>query len=245
MQAMIFAAGLGTRLKPLTDKLPKALIEVGGEPLLERVIEKLKASGVGKIVINVHHFSEKIIAYLKENQYFNTDILISDESGELLDTGGGLKKAAPLFNPDEDILIHNVDILSNINITDFYNYGCGDDALLLVSERKTKRYLLFNDEMRLMGWTNIETGEIKSPYLNIKDMNCRKFAFAGIHKFSPRLFKLMDAWPEKFGITDFYINSCAEANIRGYVKNDLQIMDVGKLSTLGQAEEFIKFKDKE
>lgn len=239
MQAMIFAAGLGTRLKPITDTIPKALVEVGGKTLLEHVLIKLKTAGVDKIVINVHHFSEKIIDYLKMNNNFGINISISDESKDLLDTGGGLKNAARLFNPQENILIHNVDILSNVNINEFYNCKNGKEALLLVSKRATKRYLLFDNNMKLMGWTNIETGEIKSPYPNIKDMNCQMFAFAGIHRFSPNLFSKMDKWPNKFSITDFYINSCATCDIRGYVANDLKIMDVGKISTLSQAKEFI------
>ena len=156
MQAMIFAAGLGTRLKPLTDHMPKAMVSVGGEPLIRHVIEKLKASDAERIVVNVHHFAEQITDYLKDNNNFGVDIRISDESQKLLDTGGGIKKAAPLFLGDRPILIHNVDILSNVDLQRFYaeaDHESGVDALLLVSERKTKRYLLFNDDMRLVGWT--------------------------------------------------------------------------------------------
>ena len=171
---MIFAAGLGTRLRPLTDKIPKALVEVDGMPLIEHVIVKLRDSGFKSIVINVHHFSNQIIDYINTHD-FGVDIQISDETNKLLDTGGGLRKAAHLFNPDEQILIHNVDILSNANLMKFYvdgplmtNYGTGGtmkaSATLLVSWRKTKRYLLFDDSMRLVGWTNIETGQVKSPF---------------------------------------------------------------------------------
>lgn len=174
MQAMIFAAGLGTRLRPLTDKMPKALVEVDGKPLIEHVIEKLRKSGFTSIVVNVHHFSNQIIDYLNAHD-FGVDIRISDETDKLLDTGGGLRKAAHLFNPDEQVLIHNVDILSNADLRTFYeqgplmtNYATGGKmkaaATLLVSWRKTKRYLLFDADMRLVGWTNIETGEVKSPY---------------------------------------------------------------------------------
>ena len=121
MQAMIFAAGLGTRLKPLTDSMPKALVRVGGEPLLKRVIFRLKDAGFNSIVINVHHFAGQIIDYLKENNNFGLDIKISDESSGLLETGGGIKKAIPLFNSNDQILIHNVDILSNVDLKKFYN----------------------------------------------------------------------------------------------------------------------------
>ncbi|WP_337628957.1 nucleotidyltransferase family protein [Prevotella sp.] len=263
MQAMIFAAGLGTRLKPLTDTMPKALVRVGGEPLIKRVIMNLAAAGVDRIVVNVHHFAEQIIDYLKDNDNFGLDIRISDETAGLLETGGGIKKAAPLFDPAAPILIHNVDILSNVNLSEFYQIAsrseeseggsekrrvkseesncCGAvDAVLLVSWRKTKRYLLFNDDMKLVGWTNIETGEVRSPYPDLDPKKCRMYAFAGIHALSPRLLKMMDEFPDRFGIIDFYLKACATHNIKGYVKDDLKLMDIGKLDTLAQAEEFLK-----
>ena len=252
---MIFAAGLGTRLKPLTDTMPKALVRVGGEPLIKRVIMNLAAAGVDRIVVNVHHFAEQIIDYLKDNDNFELDIRISDETAGLLETGGGIKKAAPLFDPTAPILIHNVDILSNVNLSEFYQVAsrsengkvkseesnCRDDvdAVLLVSWRKTKRYLLFNDDMRLVGWTNIETGEVRSPYPDLDPKKCRMYAFAGIHALSPRLLKMMDEFPDRFGIIDFYLKACATHNIKGYVKDDLKLMDIGKLDTLAQAEEFL------
>lgn len=253
---MIFAAGLGTRLKPLTDTMPKALVRVGGEPLIKRVIMNLVAAGVDRIVVNVHHFAGQIIDYLKDNDNFGLDIRISDETAGLLETGGGIKKAAPLFDPAAPILIHNVDILSNVNLSEFYQVAsrsengkvkseesnCRDavDAVLLVSWRKTKRYLLFNDDMKLVGWTNIETGEVRSPYPDLDPKKCRMYAFAGIHALSPRLLKMMDEFPDRFGIIDFYLKACATHNIKGYVKDDLKLMDIGKLDTLAQAEEFLK-----
>ena len=277
MQAMIFAAGLGTRLKPLTDTMPKALVRVGGEPLIKRVILNLAAAGVERIVVNVHHFAEQIIDYLKDNDNFGLDIRISDETDGLLETGGGIKKAAPLFDPADPILIHNVDILSNVDLREFYqiasqsekgkvkseesecgsekgkveneegrgkneesNYCDAVDAVLLVSWRKTKRYLLFNDDMKLVGWTNIETGEVRSPYPELNPKECRMYAFAGIHALSPRLLKMMDEFPDRFGIIDFYLKACATHNIKGYVKDDLKLMDIGKLDTLAQAEEFLE-----
>ncbi|WP_295365519.1 nucleotidyltransferase family protein [uncultured Prevotella sp.] len=276
MQAMIFAAGLGTRLKPLTDTMPKALVRVGGEPLIKRVILNLAAAGVERIVVNVHHFAGQIIDYLKDNDNFGLDIRISDETAGLLETGGGIKKAAPLFDSAAPILIHNVDILSNVDLREFYQIAsqsekgkvkseeseCGSekgkveneegrgkneesnccdavDAVLLVSWRKTKRYLLFNDDMKLVGWTNIETGEVRSPYPELNPKECRMYAFAGIHALSPRLLKMMDEFPDRFGIIDFYLKACATHNIKGYVKDDLKLMDIGKLDTLAQAEEFL------
>ena len=274
---MIFAAGLGTRLKPLTDTMPKALVRVGGEPLIKRVIMNLAAAGVERIVVNVHHFAGQIIDYLKDNDNFGLDIRISDETDGLLETGGGIKKAAPLFDPADPILIHNVDILSNVDLREFYQIAsqsekrkvkseeseCGSekgkveneegrgkneesnccdavDAVLLVSWRKTKRYLLFNDDMKLVGWTNIETGEVRSPYPELNPKECRMYAFAGIHALSPRLLKMMDEFPDRFGIIDFYLKACATHNIKGYVKDDLKLMDIGKLDTLAQAEEFLE-----
>lgn len=261
---MIFAAGLGTRLKPLTDTMPKALVSVGGEPLLRRVIHNLSVAGVDRIVVNVHHFAQQIIDYLKENDNFGLDIRISDESAGLLETGGGIKHAAPLFAPDAPILIHNVDILSNVDLRRFYQRAGGllktdglanvtadapdalvgaaadvPDALLLVSQRKTQRYLLFDDTMRLVGWTNIATGEVKSPYPDLDPKACRMYAFAGIHALSPRMIPLMNQFPDRFSIIDFYLQTCATHRIEGFANDDLQLMDIGKLDTLAQAEEFL------
>ena len=242
MQAMIFAAGLGTRLKPLTDHMPKALVSVGGEPLLKRVIFQLKGAGFTRIVVNVHHFSGQIIDYLRSHDNFGMDIRISDETDKLLETGGGIKKAWPLFDPTEPILIHNVDILSNVDLKKFYQLETKDmiAARLLVSERKTKRYLLFDDTMRLVGWTNIETGEVKSPYKDLDPKKYRMYAFSGIHMVAPSLFPLMDDEPDKFPIMDFYLRHCDKVRIEGYVKKDLKLMDVGKQETLREAEDFLK-----
>ncbi len=242
MQAMIFAAGLGTRLKPLTDRIPKALVRVGGEPLLKRVIFQLKDAGFTRIVVNVHHFSNQIIDYLRDNDNFGMDIRISDESDLLLETGGGIKKAWPLFDQKEPVLIHNVDILSNVDLKKFYQLEAETPlaARLLVSERKTKRYLLFDDTMRLVGWTNIETGEVKSPYKDLDPKQYKMYAFSGIHMVAPSLFPLMEEEPDKFPIMDFYLRHCDKVRIEGYVKNDLKLMDVGKQETLKEAEQFLQ-----
>ena len=256
-QAMIFAAGLGTRLKPLTDTMPKAMVRVGGQPLIWHVIQKLKQSGYERIVVNVHHFAGQITDYLKANDNFGLDIRISDETSMLLETGGGIKKALPLFDPSEPILIHNVDILSNLDL----NALPMDAPLLVVSERKTKRYLMFDNDMRLHGWTNIETGELKGPISQFSDLRSaflpckrpqverplgssknsqlRKLAFSGIHVFHPSLAPLLDEWPERFPIMDFYLKACGDNLIKGYEAKDLRLLDVGKLDTLEKAEEFV------
>ena len=254
MQAMIFAAGLGTRLKPLTDRIPKALVSVGGEPLLKSVIFRLKDAGLTRIVVNVHHFSSQIIDYLRDNDNFGMDIRISDETDKLLETGGGIRKAWPLFDAHEPVLIHNVDILSNVDLGKFYQIETKDlteesqeaspeekplAARLLVSERKTKRYLLFDDSMRLVGWTNIEPGAVKSPYPHLDPAKCKMYAFSGIHMVAPSIFPLMEEDPDKFPIMDFYLKHCDKGRIEGYVKNDLRLMDVGKQETLKEAEAFL------
>ena len=239
MQAMIFAAGLGTRLKPLTDTMPKALVSVGGEPLLRRTLMRLKEAGATRIVVNVHHFASQITDYLAANHNFGLDIRISDETAQLLDTGGGIRKARPLFDTHEPVLIHNVDILSNVDLRQFYTHAT-DDATLLVSQRKTKRYLLFSDDMRLVGWTNTETGEVRSPYPALDVKACRMYAFAGIHVLSPRMIAMTEQFPDRFGIIDFYLQTCDKACIRGCVKDDLRLMDVGKIDTIGEAETFLK-----
>ena len=244
---MILAAGLGTRLKPLTDSMPKALVPVGGRPLLDLNIRKLQGQGYDRFVVNIHHFAQQIVDYVGEQDYAPL-VHFSDETEALLETGGGLKKAAPLFVDDEPVLIHNVDILDNVNYDWFSRQHQQDeDTVLLVSRRKTKRYLLFDNAMRLMGWKNIETGEIKSPYEYIRRTGLSQhgeplnmFAFSGIHSFSPRLFSLMDRFPDRFSIIDFYLSVCHRSHIVGLVKDDLQVLDVGKLDTLHDAEKFLE-----
>ena len=235
-QVMIFAAGLGTRLKPLTDTMPKALVRVGGQPLLWHVIMKLKAAGYERMVINVHHFADQIIDYLESNGNFGVDIRISDERDGLLETGGGIKKALPLFDPESPILIHNVDILSNLD----FNTLPTDAPLLVVSPRQTKRYLLFDEALRLQGWTNIETGEVRGVTSEeVKSEKFRMLAFSGIHVFHPSLIPLMADWPDRFPIMDFYLKACGDHLIRGFEVHDLRLLDVGKLDTLEQAEKFL------
>ncbi|MCR5365356.1 MAG: nucleotidyltransferase family protein [Prevotella sp.] len=249
-QAMILAAGLGTRLKPLTDTMPKALVPVGGRPLLDLNIRKLQSQGYDRFVVNIHHFAQQIVNYVGQQDYAPL-VHFSDETEALLETGGGLKKAAPLFVDDEPVLIHNVDILDNVDYGWFSRqHQADEDALLLVSRRKTKRYLLFDNAMRLMGWKNIETGEIKSPYEYIRRTGLSQhgeplnmFAFSGIHSFSPRLFPLMERFPDRFSIIDFYLSVCHRSHIVGLVKDDLQVLDVGKLDSLHEAEQFLATTD--
>ena len=243
MKAMIFAAGLGTRLKPLTDTMPKALVPVCGVPLLYHVITKLKAAGYDELVVNVHHFAEQIVDYLSTHD-FGVKICISDESECLLETGGGILHARPfLEGGEEPFLIHNVDILSNLDLA-WFRQQTRPDALatLLVSERETSRYLLFDDTMHLCGWTDLRTGEVRSPYPDLDPARCRRFAFSGIHNLSPRIFEAFDdmAVPARFPIMDFYLKACARYPIVGVQAQDLKLMDVGKADTLAQAEDWLK-----
>jgi NDP-sugar pyrophosphorylase family protein len=238
---MIFAAGLGTRLKPLTDTMPKALVPINGKPLLQHVIEKLSAAGFTEIVINIHHFREQIIRFLQENNNFGLNIHLSDESDKLLDTGGGIRKAAAFLNGDVPFLVHNVDILSNADLKALYNIHIQQKSMatLLVSQRKTSRYLLFDEQNRLKGWMNELTGEVKSSYPDFSPEKHRRFAFAGIQVISPEIFDLMKNRPDKFSIIDFYLSIAAEVEIKGYPVDDLKMIDVGKIDSLREAEEFL------
>lgn len=239
MRAMIFAAGLGTRLKPITDTLPKALVPVGGQPLLSHVIRKLVSAGYDHLVVNVHHFPDLIIDYLKEHD-FGVQVDVSDERDFLLETGGGIVHARP-FLEGEPFLVHNVDILSNLDLGWLREQHRPDAlATLLVSDRKTQRYLLFREDGRLAGWTNLATGEVRSPYPDLDPSACRMLAFSGIHYMSCGIFQAFEAleMPERFPIMDFYLKACNRYPIYAAVPQDLQLLDVGKLDTLAQAEQY-------
>ena len=245
MKAMIFAAGLGSRLKPLTDTMPKALVPVAGCPMLEHVILKLKASGFSEIVINIHHFGEQIIDFLKTNNDFGLTIHISDERDRLLDTGGGIRKARLFFeNSGEPFLVHNVDILSDMNLKELYDFHMqsGSVATLLASRRTTSRYLLFDTERKLRGWINKDTGQVKPEGFHYDESLYREYAFSGIHVFSPAVFRLMEAprWEGKFSIMDFYLATCGQTDYSGYLAEKLELIDIGKPETLARAEEFVK-----
>lgn len=241
MQALLLAAGLGTRLKPLTLSKPKALVEVAGKPLLAHTLETLERYGADKVVVNIHHHAEQIKAYLSDYKS-KAEILISDESGMLLETGGALRKAQTLFDQERPVLIHNVDIMSRADLGAFYEEAFKHDALLMVSARKTQRYLLFDENRRLVGWTNIATGEVRSPYEDLDVERCEKLAFAGIHACSPRLFPLMSEFPDRFSIIDFYLKVCRDVVIKAYYPEGLDLLDVGKLESLVEAERFVRVK---
>jgi NDP-sugar pyrophosphorylase family protein len=250
MKAMIFAAGLGTRLKPLTDTLPKALVPLGGKTLLQWQIEKLKEAGITDIVVNVHHFPDMIINYLKEHDNFGCNIIVSDEREKLLETGGGLRKAQEAISrlgdntKDEAILICNVDILSNIDIpTLLQAYNPQEMGVVVVSERNTQRYLLFDEENRLCGWTNIATGEVRGPIADCQSpIANRQLAFSGMQVLNPKIFECMDEVAEtkgeKFSLIDLYLSIIYKEVLRAYIPENYRMMDVGKIDQISEAEEF-------
>ena len=242
MKAFIFAAGIGSRLRPLTDTMPKALVPLCGKPLIQHVIDNLKSQGVTDFVVNVHHFATLLTNYIAHCADA-ASIAISDESECLLDTGGAIKHAAQLL-VGGNFLIHNVDIVSDFDLSLFLN-NVRPEALatLLVSERKTSRYLLFDNDYRLMGWTNVDTGEVKSPYKNIDVAACRRLAFSGIHYLSARVTELMSDYPDCFSIIDFYIDHAARYPIYGYVQPNLHLIDVGKPDALARAEQLLQSKN--
>ena len=236
MKAMIFAAGLGTRLKPLTDTMPKALVPVCGQPLLYHVLTKLVKAGYDDVIVNVHHFPDQIIDYLCVHD-FGARITISDERDFLRETGGGIKHVRPLLTGP--FLVHNVDIISNLDLKWLRNQHREDAvATVVVSERETQRYLLFDEDGRLKGWTNVKTGEVRSPYPDIDPSKLRKLAFAGIHLMSPAIFDAFDTlgFGDRFSIMDFYIQACAAYPIYAAVPPAFQMVDVGKFDTLPEAE---------
>lgn len=239
MKCMIFAAGLGTRLKPITDTMPKALVPIGGKPLLQWQLEKLYAAGIRNVVINVHHFPEQIIVWCKENVH-NMHIQFSDESAQLLETGGGLRKAGNLLAGDEPILVLNVDVLSNISLEKVIAaYNPSDLAMLVVSGRATQRYFLFDEANHLKGWTNIATGEVKPIALAQQSVtNLKQLAFSGMHVVSPAIFRKMESWPEKFPIVDFYLKALEDNTISAYVPDNYRMMDIGKIDHLDEAQTF-------
>jgi NDP-sugar pyrophosphorylase family protein len=238
MKAMIFAAGLGTRLLPLTENLPKALVPVNSKPLLEHVIVKLRAAGFNKIIINIHHLADQIKTYLKKNNYFGLDITLSKEE-QLLDTGGGLKKAAWFFEDDEPFLVHNVDILSDINLSSLYKAHLEQKVLatLAVKHRKTKRYLLFDQNGFLIG-REIDK-KIIPARPGEKLINYQRLSFLGIHVISPQLFRF---FPDQdiFSILDVYLNgSNAGRKINFTIPEHTYWFDLGRSENLREAEKII------
>lgn len=237
MKAMILAAGLGTRLKPLTDKIPKALVEVAGVPMLERVITTLKSQGFDRLVVNVHHLGNQIIDFLNTHD-FGVKIMVSDEREKLLDTGGGIVKAIPfLFGNDrEPVLVHNVDILSNAKLKEVMT----SHTTLLVSERDSSRKLIFDGEMDLKGWHNLGTGEYKPAGIDVQK-GWNEYAFSGIYSISIETAMEMQNMfgVEKFAVMDYFLAPDRGEKILGKSDPGLKLIDIGKPSTLKGANDFL------
>lgn len=235
MVGVIFCAGLGTRLKPLTDTIPKALVPLAGKPLLQWQVEKLRDAGITDIIVNVHHFPDMIIDVVRANEGWGSNILISDERNQLLETGGGLKKIIneqlKIFN--DPILACNVDILSNIDLRALISaYERTGVSQLVVSDRQTQRYLCFDEQNHLCGWTNIATGELKG-----RD-GCH-LAFSGMQILNTGILSLLKEMKEdKFSLIDFYLRNMQHMSLHAFVPTNYRMMDVGKINQIEEAERF-------
>ncbi len=235
MKAMILAAGEGTRLKPLTDNIPKALLEIKGKPLLEHTINYLKHFGVDEIIINVHHFAEQIIDWLKSKKNFNIRIEISDETDMLLDTGGGLKKASWFFDDDSPFLLTTVDVITNLNLEKLYEFHIKSGALvtLAVKNRPSTREFLFDKDYSLCGWKSNITGERN---ILVKEDNVKhSIAFSTIHVISPAIFELITE-EGPFPVTGLYLRLAKEQIIKGFVHDESFWMEFGRIENIEKAE---------
>lgn len=234
MKALLLSAGLGTRLKPFTDKHPKALAPVHGRSLLEWNIRNLQRFGIYDIVVNVHHFASQIIDTLHRENGFGSRFEISDESDAVLETGGGLKKAASFFNQEQNLLVMNVDMLTNADIGNMINQHEQSDSLatLAVQQRQSSRYFLFDESMKLKGWENTLTGERRPSDIT---GNLKQFAFSGIQILSTEIFAKITQ-EGKFSLVDVYLDLCTTEKIIGLDHTGDLLLDVGKPESIARAE---------
>ena len=235
--AMIFAAGLGTRFKPWTDKHPKALALVNGKSLLQRNIEYLQQYGITDVVVNVHHFADQVIEAVQHNKGWGSNIMISDEREEVLETGGGLLKARHLLENDQPFITLNVDILTNLDINKLLEFHNNRKPLVSfgVTDRKTSRYFLLDEENKLCGWRNIITGEEKGPFLHNPGKQLSQKAYSCVVVFQQEFFSLMRQ-RGKFSLTEPYLDLCADHTILGYDHTGDKLVDVGKPESVAIAE---------
>ena len=234
LKAIIFSAGLGTRFKPWTDSHPKALALVNGKSLLQRNIEYLQQYGVKDVVVNVHHFPEQIIEAIKKNNGWRSNIVISDETDELLETGGGLMKAKQFLDGDKPFISLNVDILTNLNLNKLMAFHQQHKPLVTfgVTNRKSSRVLLFDEDSRLCGWKNLQTGETK---IAIDKPNLKEMAYSCVVIYEPEIFSLIKQ-EGKFSIMDSYLDLAAGHVILGYDHSGDKLVDVGKPESVAIAE---------
>ncbi len=238
INAMIFAAGLGSRLKPLTDHRPKALVEVAGIPLLEIALRKMERMGIPKVVVNVHHHADQMLDFLSHFKSSKMEVLISHEQDQLLDTGGGLLKARPLFDRQASILLYNVDILTNADLNKFIESHLKADhsVSLMVKNREASRYLLFDEKMHLAGWRQADgSGET----LLSDKQTLKPFGFQGIHLIKPSLFEYMNE-QGAFPIVPFYLGVADKLPIVGYESKDSDWFDIGTPQKLARAEAYME-----
>lgn len=238
MKAFIFAAGLGTRLFPYTKSQPKAMVPLLGKPMLELLILKLKENHIRDIIINIHHFGEQIIDFLTANKNFDCNIIISDERDLLLNTGGGLKKALSFLDEEEDLLVHNVDVLSDLNFTELIRFHRENQAIasLLVQKRITTRYLLFNENNELCAWINKKTGE--SIPSNIDLSKYQEFAFNGIHIVNKNALRYFPN-EASFPLIPVYLNICQQQKISALEMKNPFWLDLGKPESIQVAENWL------
>lgn len=240
MKAMIFAAGLGTRLKPITNDRPKAMAEIQGLPLLEIVIRRLIKYGYRDIIVNVHHYADMVMDFLSVKKNFGINIQISDERDLLLDTGGGLKKAAWFFDDKKPFLVHNVDTITETDLGEFYRYHLSQKALatLLVRHRPGSRFFLFDESRRLCGWENVINGNKIIP---IPKENLEQIAFSCLHIIDPALFELMTE-EGVFSIIDVYLRLAGSHRIQGFLDDQSYWLDVGTPEKLDRGNKEIDLK---
>ncbi len=239
MKAMILAAGFGTRLKPFTDNHPKALVEINGKTLLQRNIEYLQQFVIYDVIVNVHHFAEQIIQSIQKNNGWGSNVIISDETHAILETGGGLQNAAWYFKDEEDFVLMNVDILTDMPLNDMIGYHSANKPLatLATSNRQSSRYFLFDEKNVLCGWKNVKTGEEKN--MRYKNDLIPK-AFSGIHIINSEIFSLIKQTAIKFSMVDVYLSLCAEREILSVDHSASKFIDVGKPESIEKAETLFK-----
>lgn len=240
IKGLILAAGIGSRLKPWTDHHPKSLVDVGGKPMLQRVIENMAAAGIHDIIINIHHKGDQIVDFITANQGFGQHIQISDERNLLLDTGGAITQATRFIAPDDTLLVHNADIFTDISLKSLIikHIELNSDALLLTSQRNSSRQLLVDNANRLMGWINHKTGEILPPALHNGGKSLTYRSFNGIHLLGPDILQKFGSMPYStpYPLVPQYISLCQSYDIKTYTpEHDYTWIDVGKPDTLSSA----------
>jgi MurNAc alpha-1-phosphate uridylyltransferase len=241
MRAMILAAGQGTRLRPLTNDIPKPLVRFQGKPLLEIIIDRLLSSGIEKIVVNIHHLAGQVLEFLKSRDYYNGRVLVSDETDRLMDTGGGVLKARELLDNGEPFILHNVDVYTNLDITRLVKAHEADNSVITIAVKKRtpSRSLLFDEQNYLSGWQNNKTGEIKI----IRDFkgDLKDFGNSCVYVINPEFFELVSC-KEPVSLTDLYLDLAKTHQIKGYIHDQDYWYNLGLYDTFLKAEAELTLK---